>query len=636
MKLIKQNSHHLIILLVCLITFSSYYLAVNGPFLYDDTANLSPLSYNTTNSPNSDALAFIFGNSAGPLGRPVAMATFFLNSTTWPAEPYWFKLTNLMIHLICGLLIYLLIPKVICSIEPKLKTSDLKFITLMISAFWLLHPLHISTTLYTIQRMTQLSLLFSLTSLLMFYYYRPLIVQSENYQKYILPSSLLFISISLAVFSKENAILIFPILILANYFYSDSSQSLRYKIWFYSLTILPSLIAIMLLIYNSSLHVQGLEYRGVSFGDKLLTEFRILSHYLKQILIPDINFMTLFHDDIVISDSLFKPTTTFLSLLFITGLLGTLFLKIKAIYKFSIAWFFIWHILESTILPLDLYFEHRNYAASIGPLLALSYGIYDFSQNVSIKRKIVVLLPIVCCIFLVFQMTTLTKKWADEETLLLHWLTHHEKSKATLLTLTQYYEKNQQLEIAHSITSTAVKYDHLKDDLATHLSLYTQECILNKNTSNTLQKIHALSKDKQSYSFYVLQFYVKIVLNILQGYCKPQNFYKIHEILSSIEQNAPQSIHGKWLSDVQSKHAFLYLYENNLTKALEFFIKAYRIQKPDIAVAIVDINIKLGKIKEARYWANKLLNNDRVKKYLTADIISQINQLNKRLIDIDK
>ena len=41
-------------------------------------------------------------------------------------------------------------------------------IACLAAAIWLLHPLHVSTVLYTVQRMAQLSALFSLVTLLLY------------------------------------------------------------------------------------------------------------------------------------------------------------------------------------------------------------------------------------------------------------------------------------------------------------------------------------------------------------------------------------------------------------------------------------------------------------------------------------
>ncbi|MBW1692321.1 MAG: hypothetical protein JRJ70_16555, partial [Deltaproteobacteria bacterium] len=87
--------------------------------------------------------------------------------------------------------------------------------------------------------------------------------------------------------------------------------------------------------------------------------------------------------DIAISHSLFNPPTTMLAIVLIIGMLfGAIYLSRRyPLISFCVFFFFLNHIPESTILPLELIYEHRNYIPSmlffvpiaIGLLKAISY-----------------------------------------------------------------------------------------------------------------------------------------------------------------------------------------------------------------------------------------------------------------------
>src|SRR5580765_379939 len=88
-----------IAILLCLCV---YWPGLSGGFLFDDDPNLSPLgSYGGVRDWETFK-SFVTTGFAGPLGRPIALASFVLDATTWPAAPYPFKLTNLWIHLLTG------------------------------------------------------------------------------------------------------------------------------------------------------------------------------------------------------------------------------------------------------------------------------------------------------------------------------------------------------------------------------------------------------------------------------------------------------------------------------------------------------------------------------------------------------
>ena len=56
------------------------------------------------------------------LGRPVSLMSFTLDGQNWPTDPYPFRITNLLLHLANGLLIFLL-ARVIFSTSHKPETS---------------------------------------------------------------------------------------------------------------------------------------------------------------------------------------------------------------------------------------------------------------------------------------------------------------------------------------------------------------------------------------------------------------------------------------------------------------------------------------------------------------------------------
>ncbi len=76
--------------------------------------------------------------------------------------------------------------------------------------------------------------------------------------------------------------------------------------------------------------------------------------YLSLIVVPRLNGLGAFHDDFIVSRSLFEPDSTFISVLLVIllpviAIIGRHEIRLAA---FAILWFYAGHLMESTVLPL--------------------------------------------------------------------------------------------------------------------------------------------------------------------------------------------------------------------------------------------------------------------------------------------
>ena len=148
--------------MILALTALVYVPGLTGPFVFDDTPNLRPLQDWLNGVASWKEV--LLGNRSGLLGRPLSMLTFIFNAKLFGMAPFSFKLTNLVIHLACGGLIYSLLHKLL-SRDSQL-AQHAAWVALAITTVWLLHPLQVSTVLYIVQRMAQLSTLFIVLALL--------------------------------------------------------------------------------------------------------------------------------------------------------------------------------------------------------------------------------------------------------------------------------------------------------------------------------------------------------------------------------------------------------------------------------------------------------------------------------------
>jgi tetratricopeptide (TPR) repeat protein len=109
-------------------------------------------------------------------------------------------------------------------------------------------------------------------------------------------------------------------------------------------------------------------------------------------------------------------------------LLGAfLSLKKQPLVGFGILWFFAGHMLESTLLPLEIAHEHRNYLADYGIILAASSVLAEakFHRLSPVIRKAAPLM-----FFILFASTTWLRagQWSDNVSHAVYEARHHPNS----------------------------------------------------------------------------------------------------------------------------------------------------------------------------------------------------------------
>jgi len=389
------------LLALCLCVVILYAPGLGGDFVFDDSGNImgnSALAISSLDFASLSAAAW--SGDAGPLGRPISVLSFALNQYFMGTDPFYFKLTNLIIHLINTLLVFFL-ARVIFSgflkqrTAPECLTKNSDFPThgaLLAAALWGMSPLNLTSVLYVVQRMVSLSTLFGLAALLLYGLWRTSPALQAHIQTHVRKLGLAFAILFLLVaslFSKESGALFVPLLLfleLVVFRGEKDGQPLMVGRWSYKRIVwlifgcgvIVSLLCLPMLVH--------LEFSNRDFNliERLMTEARVLFYYLRLFFIPSLSELALFHDDFVISTGLLEPVTTILSLLglaLITGVTLRLY-KIAPLWWFAWGWFLLSHMLESTFLNLELVHEHRNYFATLGFVVLIPWLVYSSSFNI--------------------------------------------------------------------------------------------------------------------------------------------------------------------------------------------------------------------------------------------------------------
>ena len=358
----------------------AYWPGLNGPFLFDDFGSIALLGDKGGVVNWETFRIFVFGGASGPTGRPISLLTFLIDANNWPAEAWPFKRTNLVIHLLNGMVLGMLTSSILKYLEYSKR--DAWRIALVATGIWLLHPFLVSTTLYIVQRMAQLSTLFMFGGLVTYLYGRSF-VASKPAKAYAVMSVSIAVFTLLAMLSKENGILL-PILVGVIEFTVVASQRHRLpalnKYWVAVFIWLPMSVVFMYLgaqFFRSDFS-EIVPPRDFSLFERFLTQGRVLVEYLQHWFLPKLYTTGVFQDHFIKSVGLFNPVTTILSFMVHIALIVVAVIKRRQWPLFSLAILFFYggHLLESTVLNLEIYFEHRNYIAAAFlflPLVSLFY-----------------------------------------------------------------------------------------------------------------------------------------------------------------------------------------------------------------------------------------------------------------------
>ena len=368
---------------ITLVTFLAFRPALSGPFLLDDFPTLRGLSQiDLTTAVLPQVRQYALAGSSGLRGRPLSLASFALEAPSWPDNPETFKRTNLLLHIVNGLLLFALLSNLTKILQcPGLQGVGL---SLGITAVWLLHPMQISTVMYVVQRMTLLSASFTLLGLSLYCKGRGSLAD-RPWQGFVLIGIGLLPCTILAVLAKESGVLSPVFALVLELTLLRAVKGDRWRLWqrlgLAGLTVGPLAIAGYFAWHWSD--YTDYSDRNFSLPERLLTEGRVLSDYLRLIAFPMTTEFGIFGDGYLISRGWLQPPMTLLCAILIGGLLvGGIALRRRAPWiSFAILWFFAGHLLESTIVPLEIYFEHRNYLPMLGPVAAGIWALMQFRPD---------------------------------------------------------------------------------------------------------------------------------------------------------------------------------------------------------------------------------------------------------------
>jgi len=334
---------------------------------------------------------------SGGFFRPVACVSLALNWYFGQENVFGYHLVNFMIHCCSAWLLFLTICLLFST--PRLvgegSLGQSQFIAAVAALLWALNPIQVQAVTYIVQRMTSMAAMFSL--LAMFFYLKARLCKNLNQKRLFFLGSVIFYLLS--ILSKENAVMIFLSLPILEVCFFDRlfPRPIVYRVAGGIILLCVFLSVLLVLqpeVFDFILH--GYDKRIFTLNERVLTEQRIVLKYLSQLFFPAPWRLSIEHD-ITLSTSLFSPWTTAAALT-VNLLLILLAVKLgrkQPLFCLAVLFFFLNHLVESTFIPLELVFEHRNYLPSLFLFLPVAQGINFLLIKVHDKKKMTAVI-IVC------------------------------------------------------------------------------------------------------------------------------------------------------------------------------------------------------------------------------------------------
>jgi len=353
--------------LLAILAFLIYSHTLEAPFTFDDMRHIrnNPHIRLTELSLQGITRAALESPSSS---RPAANISFALNYYFHQHHVAGYHLVNILIHIVTSILLYLFAKTTLNIPSLRSVCSTDRWVPFFTASLWLVHPIQTQSVSYIVQRMNSMAAMFYVLSFVLYAKGR---LARDKKAKWVMFAGCTFAGI-LAFGSKETAATLpFFILLYEWFFFQGLSKDwlkghLRY---FVGIAVLFAFISLVFLGLNPLERLQSIsDYsrNEFTFVERVLTQPRVVIYYLSLLLYPLPSRLNLDYD-FPLSHSFIDPMTTLLSAGAIVGLIGLAFYlaRKERLISFCVLWFLGNLVIESSVIPLAIIFEHRMYVPSM-------------------------------------------------------------------------------------------------------------------------------------------------------------------------------------------------------------------------------------------------------------------------------
>ena len=421
--------HSGLLSILTILGFILYFNSINAPFIFDDLQNIAENPYIGVSAISWENIKNIISHChARPLPHLSFAANYYLNNY----NVIGYHIVNIIIHIVNGLLLFIFTKKTIqLTINSSQDQNRIKnefYIPFFVTLLWFVHPVHIQSVTYIVQRMNSMAAMFYILSALMYIFARE---TQKKFKADVIKNSLFkykilgfFISCFVfGIFSvgcKQNAVTLpFFILSYELFFFQDigNLRIRKFIPWIAGFLIL--IIGVLLVLIETNLHEKIFAlYKTQDFNmaQRLLTEPRVILYYISLFFFPSPSRLMLEYN-YPISHNFFEPVVTSLSIFTIVliVLFSFYILRKERLLAFCLLWFLGALSIESSIIGLAIIFEHRTY------LSFMFLSIISVSLLFRYFKKALVPIGIICIVIITYSSWTYQRNivWESSESLYL-------------------------------------------------------------------------------------------------------------------------------------------------------------------------------------------------------------------------
>lgn len=565
--------------------FWAFSPGLSGGFLFDDLVNLPALGeYGGVRDLQSLSL-YLTSGLGDPLGRPIALLSFLIDARTWPAQPAPFLRTNLIIHLFNGVLLVAVLQNLGKATGTNRNANQ--FAAVAAAACWLLHPLQLSTTLYIVQREAMLAATCTLLAFLAWLRGRQLFVSPSTRR-----AGLRWLIVGawgctfVGALCKANGLLI-PLLLATAEFTvlnvstvsTDTSfiRARRFLIGVPAVALIAGLLAALPQFVQTAHDV-----RAWSLAQRLFTEPRALWYYVELLILPRPLSRGVFHDEFAASTTLFSPPSTLLALLALAGIVAfaVAYRKRWPSISFAILFFLVGHLLESTFIPLELYFEHRNYLPSL--VLFWPLGRWLTSPTQPLKKFRIGTVFFLLALF-AFDTHVGAEFWGNPSRLALEWAARNADSARAQAYAAQFEIANREISAARRRLSLAL-HNH-PDEPQLAFNLIDAECTNGTVAPSILTSTEEAVKANASAAALDFNWIAAAIPRASSGNCENFNIDALERIVAAARVNRKFADAPGRIQDFDHLQGLIALSEGDADSAFTSFEASVHVL-PGLPIAI--------------------------------------------------
>ncbi len=353
------------VVLIVLVTLVAYANSLDVPFTFDDGRNIISNSSVSGFTGDSDSMSAVLWDNPTP--RPLAYLTLGINHAIGGDQVFGYHVVNTLIHALAGIAVYLLALRI--ARHPRVLGDAVGaerqvLFALIVALLFVSHPIQTQAVTYIVQRMASMCALFYVMSLLCY-------GRGRDGGDRRLWWTLGGLCWGLALASKQYAVTLPAAILLLEWFlWQDADPKFRKRMLLLGVGVAASTLAIAFVFKGQALprlFTRGYSTRDFTMMERVMTQPRVVLHYLSLVAVPLPSRFILVYD-FAVSRSFFAPPSTLLAILAITGSGVGAFLLAHRFFvaSFAILWVLLHLVVESSVVPLEMVYEHRMYLPMVG------------------------------------------------------------------------------------------------------------------------------------------------------------------------------------------------------------------------------------------------------------------------------